>query len=57
MGLGGCCTFHAQLSGTMEGKNVSSVRGPPHPACLPAPKGSQELNSLRAVLLENRDHS
>lgn len=57
MGLGGCCTFHAQLSGTMEGKNVSSVRGPPHPACLPAPNGSQELNSLRAVLLENRDHS
>lgn len=35
MGLGGCCTFHAQLSGTMEGKNASSVRSPPHPASLP----------------------
>lgn len=35
MGLGGCCTFHEQLSGTMEGKNASSVRSPPHPASLP----------------------
>lgn len=35
MGLGGCCTFHVQLSGTMEGKNASSVRSPPHPASLP----------------------
>lgn len=35
MGLGGCCTFHVQLSGTMEGKNVSSARSPPHPASLP----------------------
>lgn len=34
MGLGGCCTFHVQLSGTMEGKNASSVRSPPHPASL-----------------------
>ena len=35
MGLGGCCTFHVQLSGTMEGKNASSVRSPPHPDSLP----------------------
>lgn len=35
MGLAGYCTFHAQLSGTMEEKNVSSVRSPPHPASLP----------------------
>lgn len=35
MGRGGCCTFHVQLSGTMERKNSSSVGSPPHPASLP----------------------